>query len=750
MNIGALAVMLVLSSSAQALDRTPETTASVANSSRLSTLVSPHTSLEASQLELGTASSFAKERFPYWSAESTIDVALIRAPRISPDGEWAVYQVERANATRNEYTCELRVSRISTPVSSDVIYTESPSKSRCSRATNVSWSPDSQDLVYEAEKVWFVFSVKNHRSTMLTDLIPKLQSDLPKGISDLSWSPDGQMLAFLAPSGMAPPPPDLSRGVEVDENWNPMRVPEERTTLQSRPDVGVAIHVLDLRAEQVKQITSSDQRVASYAWAPDGMRIAYSAGPSSGGLSPSATAGDIYVADLRTRGVVAVTAQPGGDGRPVWSPDGEWLAFPSQRGVEDYRFNFSLAIARSDGSSAPFYPAERYEESKSLGPSSIQWSSTGMAILFAATSEMRGQLFEVDLKGTYLRTIFGGNSLEHAGQFTFDKNAAKAVFVRQSPTQPSELWTLNLIDGTVQQVTRFNAAAPEDMVPSSREYAWNSSDGRWKIHGIMLLPPSYSPRKRYPLLVYLEGGPAQVSAGFSNGQYPLLTFASRGYVVLIPNTRGRGGYGRKFDGAIEAERSFTDNPYLDVMAGVNALIEQGIVDPEQMGVAGFSYGATLGGYIITQTSRFKGASLGDGSIEKTTDVLKEGSLPWVSLLLKHQEGVGDLYHQAERIRYENQFALGHIQKVRTPSLILTGIDSSAPTQGRMFLHAFRRMGVPAELIVFPRTGHGIHEPELLLDSHERNLEWFDHWVRGISSARMASRYGNSYKTESGE
>jgi len=259
----------------------------------------------------------------------------------------------------------------------------------------------------------------------------------------------------------------------------------------------------------------------------------------------------------------------------------------------------------------------------------------------------------------------------------------------------------------------------------------------------MIKPPGFDAKRKYPLMVYIEGGPQMVHAEFGvASQYPLLAWAQRGYLVLAPNTRGRPGYGYAFDAAIADEHSERIGPHGDVVSGVDALVKEGIADPQRMGITGFSYGFGLALETIAQTPRFRAASLGDGVVEMLSVAYSQAAMPWYQDLLRDLAGVENMTTPAGVEALLRESSLMRIRNVRTPVLAEFGsIHGLAATQGRILMQALRLQGVPVELIAYPRTGHGVVEPLLRIDSMRRNLEWFDYWIKGNGTPRMIERYG---------
>jgi dipeptidyl aminopeptidase/acylaminoacyl peptidase len=253
-----------------------------------------------------------------------------------------------------------------------------------------------------------------------------------------------------------------------------------------------------------------------------------------------------------------------------------------------------------------------------------------------------------------------------------------------------------------------------------REERWESEPGV-EVEGFVHLPPDYEPGRRYPLLLRPHGGPvSQYSHSFN---FEAHLFAANGYVVLTPNPRGSSGYGQAFSAALWANWGVPD--FADVMAGVDHLIEEGIADPDRMGVGGWSYGGILTNYVITQTDRFEGAITG------ASEVLYIANYGHDHYQQQWEAELGLPWEGGNRESWERISPFNRVEHVTTPTLIMGGEkDWNVPIQNSEQLYqALRRRGVPTELVVYPGQPHGIGPASYRRDRHRRYLDWYDRWVK---------------------
>jgi dipeptidyl aminopeptidase/acylaminoacyl peptidase len=265
----------------------------------------------------------------------------------------------------------------------------------------------------------------------------------------------------------------------------------------------------------------------------------------------------------------------------------------------------------------------------------------------------------------------------------------------------------------------------ELLLGEQRVVHWRSRADGEPIEGVLTLPVSYREGERVALLLIIHGGPSGVSSNrFSprRGAYPIQVFAGMGYAVLQPNYRGSTGYGQRFRGLNRGDISGRD--WVDIDSGVDAMIDQGIADPDRLGIMGWSFGGHHTYWGITQTDRFKAASAGAGandliSMYSQTDLPEFyhtylGPRPWEDFEL-----------------YEERSAYRNVTKVTTPLLIQVGEkDERVPAeQSIQFYEAVKSIGqVETELVIYPGQPHGIRDPRLVRDLVMRNVEWFTRWI----------------------
>jgi dipeptidyl aminopeptidase/acylaminoacyl peptidase len=284
--------------------------------------------------------------------------------------------------------------------------------------------------------------------------------------------------------------------------------------------------------------------------------------------------------------------------------------------------------------------------------------------------------------------------------------------------RPDEIFTIP--NGKLTQITHINDALISQLKLSHGEYVhFKSKDGA-TVAGYLYKPLDYTPGKRVPAILRPHGGP--VWAYYAEFAHVAQLLAANGYAVLFPNPRGSTGYGQKYAQAIFADWGNKD--FQDDMAMVDYAVEQGIADPEKLGVGGWSYGGISTNFIITQTTRFKAAISGAGEFLYMTNYGHDHyQRDWETELGRPWE---------KKAVYEKLSPFYRVTSITTPTLIMGGnIDWNVPIiNGEQMYQALKSLGRTAELVVYPDEYHEFSTPSHIKDRLERYLAWYNHYVKG--------------------
>jgi dipeptidyl aminopeptidase/acylaminoacyl peptidase len=612
-------------------------------------------------------------------------------------------------------------------------------------------STDWDDNNYHTE-IWLA-DVKSGDLRQLTNN-PKKSSTSP------AWSPDGRTLGFAA---------------DRDDKRQ--------------------IYVIDPRGGEARKLTSAEEGIGGFAWAPDGKSIAYTStdpktaadkdrektygdfdvigegyrmshlwvldvasrkarrltsGPFTVGQfswspdgsriafdhrinSANANGGsaDISIVTVADGNVKHLVSQEGPDTNPVWSPDGLKIAFESAMAKPNY-FYANRAIAMIPaGGGAIEAISAAFDED----PSIVKWTQAG--ILFAAQQKTASYLFSIDPVTRAVKTYKAADQWI-AGGFSLTPDGRMAAFVAGDGSTLPEIYVSPLPDLKPRKLTDMTAQVANWTRGTQEVISWKSRDGA-TIEGVLHKPVGFQPGRKYPLLVVIHGGPTGVSrpALFSStGTYPIDIWTAGGALVLEPNYRGSAGYGEAFRSL--NVRNLGVGDAWDVLSGVDKLIADGLADPNRVGTMGWSQGGYISAFLTTHDSaRFKAVSVGAGISDWMTYYVNTDITSFTRQYLKATPWDDpEIYAKTSPMTY--------IKGAKAPTLIQHGAtDQRVPPPDAYELYrGLQDRGVPSRLIIykgFEGVGHGPSKPKSSRAVMQHNLDWFDQYIFSPSSQNSSQQ-----------
>lgn len=653
----------------------------------------------------------------------TIDHLLkIKRPgdmQISPDGKWVAYVVRQNDLDKDKGKSQIWMTSTDGEVTI-------PLTAKYAGASTPRWNPDGSSIAFLGTR-----GDKDAKTQVWTldrrGGEAQQHTEVKQGVSGFAWAPDGSRMLLVIkdpkPEDVEEEKSDKPEGDSIDKKDKKAKKkgpkPYVIDRLQFKRDyVGYLdrrrnhIYLYDGENDPV-QITSGDYDDQDPQWSPDGSKIAFVS--KRHGDPDANNNSDIWVvaadAEAEEHPLTQITQNIGPDYSPDWSPDGKSIAYVASVEPEKLWYDTDhLAIVNADGTSERLL-TEDYDRMVS----SPTFSKNGKSIYFTASDGGNRPLMEVSVKSGKLKTVTEGELSVRS--FKVGPKGELALLKSEHHSPHEIYWTTKKKEN---QLTALNGdlldGLPLATVKRLNVPGWQGEN----VESFVYYPADYDASKAYPAIFNLHGGPvSQHDTSFDAwGQF----YAANGYIAVLPNPHGSSGYGEPFTYSLNRQWGVPD--FADVDAIADHLVEEGVVDGEKLGVGGWSYGGILTNYVITKSTRFKGAVSGASEVNHRAnyghDIYQhfwevEMGLPWEDI-----------------DAWESMNPFNDLGKVTTPTLVIGGqLDWNVPIQNSEQLYqVLKRRGIETQLVVYPNEYHGISRPSFQRDRYERYLGWFDKYVKG--------------------
>jgi dipeptidyl aminopeptidase/acylaminoacyl peptidase len=549
------------------------------------------------------------------------------------------------------------------------------------------WSPDSQQLVFISNRTnpptaqLYTISLHGGEAQALSNLCGRLNAP--------TWSPDGNNIAFLyRAEGKGTEPIVVDAEPAFDRLW-----------------------IVSSESREQHLISPEDYHIFEYAWSPDGTKLVVLASQQPNPAEAWYSA-QIYLLNLNGT-MQQISAMAHQIGRLRWSPDASQIAFISGVMSDEGNISGEIYLLSVDAGEAHCITAG-IEHSITW----IEWQDD--EIIYAGRHIDSLLIGAIHPQTKKLRQIFkrmASVSVYGPDRFQLTTNRCFAILL-QSFSQVPTIYAGNL-DEDWQPL--FKIEMDEALIPplhvESRH--WLSPDGT-EVQGFLVFPPNYDASKSYPLFVHVHGGPALSFLPAYLSPWERLLIA-RDCLVLMPNPRGSWGRGLAYQTANIGDLGGGD--WQDIQAGIDALIAEGLADPDCLAIGGWSYGGYLVAWAVTQTQRFRCAIAGASITSYESNYGLVSNREWQSTMFG-----SNVYDDYERHRSRSPIAF--VNQVKTPTLLLHGQeDKHAPVgQSMEFYIALKHFGVPSQLAIYPREPHAFEERAHQIDLYQRIGNWLDQYL----------------------
>jgi len=652
---------------------------------------------------LAPAFSAEDTRLPF-QAMDVFELELAADPQVSPDGKKIVYVRRRMDIMTDRVTGDIWTINADGSGNEPLITIEGG-------ASTPRFSPDGNRLLYANGGSLHVRYLGSNRDAAVTRTL--------EAPSSAAWSPDGKWIAFTmdVPSKSEPfaTLPTAPEGAEWAE------APKFIDELLYRADGAGYLketytHVFVVPAEggTPKQLTNGDYDHGAPAWSRDGKSIYVSANRQENWRFDPLES-EIHAIDIKSGELRTLTDRDGPDSSPVVSPDGHYLAYT---GFDDEKLGYHISrlylLDLRSGKSRVL------TESLDRDVDSPVWDESGKGLYFLYDSEGTTRLGHATTDGKVreLTGSVGGLSYgrPYNGAAMHAANGTVA-YTLSDASHPADLAVYR--KGAARRVTRLNDELFAQRQMAKVEEIWfESSAGNRRVQAWLMKPPGFDAKKKYPLILEIHGGPFAAYGPTFSAEMQL--YAARGYVVLYVNPRGSTSYGKDFANLIH--HNYPGQDYDDLMSAVDAVLEKGYVNEDELFVTGGSGGGVLSAWIVGKTDRFRAA------------VVVKPVINWTSFALTadfytffHQYWFAD-FPWEDPDAYWKRSPLSLVGNVTTPTMLMTGeADYRTPiSEAEQYYQALQLRGVDTALVRVPGAPHHIAgRPSHLIAKTAYILEWFE-------------------------
>ncbi|GAB4030852.1 S9 family peptidase [Spirosoma gilvum] len=535
----------------------------------------------------------------------------------------------------------------------------------------------------------------------------KKLTDLKTDLEDYEWSPDGKKIAFVLRD------PDYA-----DSAKTKVRKPYVLDRYHFKADIKgylerspVHLYVFDLATKKLDTLTTGAYDETSPVWSPDGQYLAFVSNRTEDPDRNENT--DIYViAAHKGATMKQLTTWTGTDNNPAWSPDGKRIAYLRSTSSSNFIMYDQpvLCVIGQEG-------GEPRLLSKALDRPvrTPVWAKDGQSIGVIVQDDRQAYIGQYTLAdGKFSKVTSGNRVFSNLSAST----AGNWVALVSEPQIPGEVYAIEV--GNTRRLTHVQDAFLEPLELATVEgFTSKSKDGA-QVSNVLYRPANTPAGKKLPTIFYIHGGP--VSQDEFSFDLTRQLLSAGGYAVVAVNYRGSNGRGLDFTKAIYAD--WGNKEVQDILGAADYLVEKGIADPDRLGIGGWSYGGILTNYTIATDTRFKAAASGAGSSLQLT---MYGIDQYTN---QYENELGAPWKNPEKwLKLSYPFLKA--DRIKTPTLFMAGEkDFNVPAAGsEQMFQALRSLGIPTQLIIYPGQFHGITVPSYQKDRVDRYLQWFDKYLK---------------------
>jgi dipeptidyl aminopeptidase/acylaminoacyl peptidase len=642
----------------------------------------------------------------------------VAGTQVSPDGTKVLYSVSYYSIPENKGNSEIFVINADGTDKKQITRT-------ATREAAAKWMKDGVHIAFLSSE-----SGSMQLWIMKSDGTDRKQITFRKeGISDFSFSPDETKLLFVADvkygKRTADIYPDLPKasGVIVNDlmykHWDewvqtvphPFVATLKENKMENETDI--------LEGEPFESPMKPFGGIEQLAWSPDGKIIAYTCRKKTGKEYALSTNSDIYFYNLETKKTENKTqGMMGYDQNPVFSPDGKWLAWESMErdGYEaDKNRLFIMNI----------FTGEKTDLSADFDQSStgLTWTADSKSIYFVSCWHALTQIYNVKIASKKITQITKG--IQDYSYVSPAKD--KLIGVKHSMSMPDEIYSIDPKTGKETELSFENKEILGQLKMGRVEERWITTTDNKQMLTWVVYPPNFDPAKKYPTLLFCEGGPQSTVSQFWSYRWNLQVMAANDYIIVAPNRRGLPSFGKEWLEQISGD--YGGQNMLDYFSAIDALAKEPYVNKDKLGCVGASYGGFsvywLAGH---HEKRFKAFLAHDGMFNLPQQYLETEEMWFVNWDLG-----GAYWDKANAIAQRSYANSPHlfVDKWDTPILVIHGEKDYRilASQGMAAFNAAVLRGVPAEMLIFPDENHWVLQPQNGILWQRTYFSWLDKWLK---------------------
>ena len=642
----------------------------------------------------------------------------VAAPALSPDGNKILYPVTYVGIKENKTNTELFIMNVDGSENKQITKTE---KSE----SNAVW-------IKNGKKIAFLQSGNNGKTQIFVMNVDgsniKQISSLEQGINGFKFSPNEQKIAFFADikfgnraNDIYPDLPKAS-GQIVDnlmyKHWDEWveTIPHifvadyKNNDLQNITDI--------LEGEPYESPMKPWGGIEQFNWHPDGKKIAYTCRKKTGIDYSRSTNSDIYLYDIESKTTLNLTeGMMGYDTNPAFSPDGNkmtWLSM-ERDGYESDKNRLFVWDMQSD---EKIYLTENFD----YNTDDFCWDSDSQKLYFVSCVEAKTQLFSVD----FSKNIEALTSGTHDYASVAYSNG-KLFGLKHSMSFPNEIFSVDIVTKEEKQLTTENKHILDQLTMGLvEERRIKTTDNKDMLTWIVY-PPNFDANKKYPAILYCQGGPQNTVSQFWSYRWNLQIMAANGYIIVAPNRRGLPGFGQEWLEQISGD--YGGQNMKDYFSAIDAMCKESFVDETKLGCTGASYGGFSVYWLAgNHNNRFK-AFLSHAGIFNLEAQYLETEEMWFA----DWDLGGPFWDKNNTVAQKSYANSPHkfVQNWNTPIMITHGeLDYRIlASQGMMAFNAAQLLGIPSRMLIYPDENHWITRPQNGILFQREFFRWFDQWLK---------------------